>query len=61
MVIKQQLSQYASQKAQEMEKQQTLQEERRKEEIQNRKLANEEAKKLADRVRTLNASNIFIH
>jgi len=34
-----------------MEKQQQLQEEKRKEEIRNRKLANEEAKKLADRVR----------
>ena len=33
-----------------MEKQQKLQEEKRKEEMQNRKLANEEAKKLADRV-----------
>lgn len=51
LAIKQQISQYTSQKAQEMEKQQQLQEERKKEEIRNRKLANEEAKKLADRVR----------
>lgn len=34
-----------------MEKQQKLEEERRREEIHNRKLANEEAKKLADRVK----------
>ena len=59
MVIKQQLSQYASEKAQEMEREQKLQEERRKEEIRNRKLANEEAKKLADRVRTLNTRIII--
>ena len=51
LMIKQQISQYASQKAQEVEKQHKVEEERRKEEIRNRKLANEEAKKLADRVR----------
>lgn len=51
LAIKQQISQYTSQKAQEMEKQRKIQEERRKEEIRNRRLANEEARKLADRVK----------
>ena len=53
LAIKEQISQYTLQKAQEVKRQQKLLEEQRKEEMHNRKLANEETKKLAERVKNL--------
>jgi len=50
LAIKLQVSEYTTQRAQERNKQQQLQEERSKEEMRSRKLANEEAKKFAERV-----------
>ena len=50
LAIKLQVSEYATQRAQERSKQQQLQEERSKEDMRSKKLANEEAKKFVERV-----------
>lgn len=50
LAIKLQVSEYATQRAQERNKQQQIQEERSKEDMRSKKLANEEAKKFVERV-----------
>jgi len=50
LAIKQQVSEYTTQRAQERNKLRQLQEEQSREEMKSRKLANEEAKKFAERV-----------